>query len=71
MPRNVLVVGFDNIPEAAHFTPPLSTVRQDFTDLGRCLMATVSDVLDGRAVTQPVKTSPHLVVREAAARVVG
>jgi len=34
-PRDVSVVGFDDLPEAAYFTPPLTTVRQDFAELGR------------------------------------
>ena len=29
------VVGFDDIPEAAYFLPPLTTVRQDFIEMGR------------------------------------
>ena len=38
VPRDLSVVGFDDIPEAAYFTPPLTTVRQDFAELGRrCL----------------------------------
>lgn len=69
VPRDVSIVGFDDIPEAAHFTPSLSTVRQDFTELGRRMMTTVSDVLDGREVTQPVKTTPRLVERLSAMRV--
>ena len=32
---DVSVVGFDDIPEAAHFWPPLTTVHQDFAELGR------------------------------------
>ena len=69
VPRDVSIIGFDDIPEAAHFTPPLTTMRQDFTELGRRMMATVSAVLDGREVTEPVKTAPPLIVRESAARV--
>jgi DNA-binding LacI/PurR family transcriptional regulator len=66
VPGDVSIVGFDDIPEAAHFAPPLTTVRQDFTELGRRMMGTLSSVLDGRVVTHPVKTSPHLIVRESA-----
>ncbi|MDO9399033.1 MAG: LacI family DNA-binding transcriptional regulator [Herbiconiux sp.] len=39
VPRDVSVVGFDDIPEAAHFWPPLTTVRQDFAELGRRAVA--------------------------------
>src|SRR5919107_805927 len=35
IPRDVSVVGFDDIPEAPYFTPPLTTVRQDFDEMGR------------------------------------
>ncbi|WP_243639382.1 LacI family DNA-binding transcriptional regulator [Streptacidiphilus pinicola] len=35
VPEEVSVVGFDDIPEAAYLTPPLTTVRQDFAQLGR------------------------------------
>lgn len=34
VPEDVSVVGFDDIPEAAYFEPPLTTVRQDFSQLG-------------------------------------
>ena len=30
VPRDAHVVGFDDVPEAAYFAPPLTTVRQDF-----------------------------------------
>ena len=62
------IVGFDDTPEAAHFSPPLTTIRQDFTELGQRMMLTVSDVLEGREITQSSQTSPHLIVRESAAR---
>ena len=35
VPDDVSVVGFDDLPEAPYFTPPLTTVRQDFAELGR------------------------------------
>jgi len=34
VPDDVSVVGFDDVPEAAFFRPPLTTVRQDFSQLG-------------------------------------
>lgn len=35
VPAQVSVIGFDDIPEAAYFAPPLSTIRQDFSALGQ------------------------------------
>ena len=34
VPGDLSVVGFDDIPEAAYFAPPLTTVRQDFAAMG-------------------------------------
>jgi DNA-binding LacI/PurR family transcriptional regulator len=33
VPEDVSVVGYDNLPEAAYFIPPLTTVDQDFGEL--------------------------------------
>jgi LacI family transcriptional regulator len=35
IPDDISVAGFDDIPESAYFEPPLTTVRQDFTALGK------------------------------------
>jgi len=35
VPHDVSVVGFDGTPEAEFFSPPLTTVGQNFTELGR------------------------------------
>src|SRR5690606_19327251 len=35
VPDDVSVIGFDDLPDARHFLPPLTTVRQDFDELGR------------------------------------
>jgi DNA-binding LacI/PurR family transcriptional regulator len=35
VPGDISVVGFDDIPEAEFFTPPLTTIRQDFGEMGR------------------------------------
>jgi len=68
VPEDVSVIGFDDIPEAAYFAPPLTTVRQDFDGLGRDIMAMVLDVLRDEP-TAPDRTArvPELVVRESTA----
>jgi DNA-binding LacI/PurR family transcriptional regulator len=35
IPRDISVVGFDATPESGYFNPPLTTVRQDFIEVGR------------------------------------
>ncbi|WP_299127641.1 LacI family DNA-binding transcriptional regulator [uncultured Vibrio sp.] len=35
VPDKVAVVGFDGIEDSAYFNPPLTTIKQDFTTIGR------------------------------------
>jgi DNA-binding LacI/PurR family transcriptional regulator len=68
MPGDVSVVGFDDIPESAYFLPPLTTVRQDFGELGRRALATLIDMIDGRPPpVSCLRIAPHLVARASAA----
>ena len=46
IPRQVSVVGFDDIPEAQYFTPPLTTVRQDFAEIGRRSLALLLEMME-------------------------
>ena len=48
VPADVSVVGLGDIPEAAHFWPPLTTVRQDVRELGRSQVGLLIDAI-GRA----------------------
>jgi DNA-binding LacI/PurR family transcriptional regulator len=47
-PWDVSVVGFDDLPEAPYLTPPLTTVRQDFAELGHRAVELVLARLAGR-----------------------
>jgi DNA-binding LacI/PurR family transcriptional regulator len=68
VPGDISVVGFDDIPEAAHFYPPLTTVRQNFTEIGRRAVSLLLTELQGGAAEQPT-ILPELVVRKSTARV--
>ncbi len=62
------MVGFDDIPEAAYFLPPLTTVRQDFGELGRRALDTlVGLIFDRGAAPLPEPVAPQFVVRSSAA----
>lgn len=66
VPHDVSLVGFDDIPEAEHLTPALTTVRQDFTGLGRDIMSTLVEILrDDETVVTP-HIQPTLVIRDSA-----
>jgi len=62
VPGDVSVVGFDDLPEAPYFVPPLTTVRQDFAELGRRGVDLVLGRLSGLD-PHPEPVSPDLVVR--------
>ncbi len=72
VPGDVSVVGFDDIPEAANFLPPLTTVRQDFPALAqRAVTALIAAVEgDGTATDPavPVVVPTRLVERASTAR---
>ena len=63
IPGDVSVVGFDDIPEAAHFWPPLTTVRQDFAELGRRCIALLLDGITDGPDQQRSAIIPELIVR--------
>ncbi|WP_066287728.1 LacI family DNA-binding transcriptional regulator [Arthrobacter sp. B6] len=68
VPDDVSVVGFDDQPESGYFTPPLTTVRQDFEELGRrCMDIMLKEIEAGAAVSSTVVT-PVLVRRASTAQ---
>jgi DNA-binding LacI/PurR family transcriptional regulator len=68
VPADVSLVGFDDIPEAGYFVPPLSTVRQDFPELGRrALHLLVDGILGAQELQPPLPVTPELVIRASAA----
>lgn len=50
LPDQLSVVGFDDIPIAAHVRPALTTVRQDAMDWGRAAARTLVAIVEGESV---------------------
>jgi len=70
IPDDISVVGFDDIPEAEYFTPPLTTVRQNFNEMGRrSLLLLLEQIESGVRVSRRETVAPELVVRASTARV--
>ena len=65
VPEDVSVVGFDGHPLADLWSPPLTTVEQDFVELGRLSFGLLEDMLEGRPVARSVTTMPRLIVRQS------
>lgn len=68
VPREIAVVGFDNIPEAAFFIPPLTTIYQQVTEIGRAAVRELHEEIQARRSGQErsatsTRLSPTLIVR--------
>lgn len=71
VPEDVSVIGFDDIPKAGSFLPPLTTVHQDFAEVGRLCVAAVlrkmretgpergTTLVPTRLVTRASTAPPH------------
>ncbi|MGJ3191712.1 LacI family DNA-binding transcriptional regulator [Paenarthrobacter nitroguajacolicus] len=68
VPKDISIVGFDDQPESAYFIPPLTTVAQDFEELGQRCIGLLLDRLESGAPGTPITVTPRLVVRETTAR---
>lgn len=68
VPGDVSVVGFDDMDEAAHFWPPLTTVRQSFDAVGRhAVAALVREISHGSNESAVVRVPTELIVRSSTA----
>lgn len=66
VPQDISIVGFDDLPESAHFVPGLTTVRQDFQLLGSLAVEYIVSMIENpqTPVHQRV-LQPRLIVRES------
>lgn len=66
VPRDVSVVGFDDIPGAAYHYPSLTTVRQPLRRMGEIAVETLVARIDGEKDWQrEIAVQPEIVVRES------
>jgi LacI family transcriptional regulator len=69
IPQDLSIIGFDDIPQAAHVHPMLTTVRQPLEEMGRSavnlLFKYISNPLTG---VERVELSTRLVIRETCQR---
>jgi LacI family repressor for deo operon, udp, cdd, tsx, nupC, and nupG len=72
VPRDLSVVGFDDIRFARHIDPPLTTIAQPMREIGAGTVRMLVDILAGRTIAPVSVTLPHtLVVRSSTARARG
>lgn len=67
IPADVSIVGFDDIPGVSHLRPPLTTIRQDFEQLGTTVIETMKATIEGSAELNKVNVAANLIVRGSTA----
>ncbi|AXG82269.1 LacI family DNA-binding transcriptional regulator [Streptomyces paludis] len=68
VPEQVSVVGFDDIPDANSYLPPLTTVHQDFAEVGRrCVEGALRQIREHTEEHGTTLVPTRLVVRESTA----
>jgi LacI family transcriptional regulator len=74
MPEDLSVIGVDNIPEAAHFCPPLTSVRQRLREAGALVVCQLDQAIQQTKRRHPAYDGapppatllqPELIVRES------
>ena len=69
VPRDVSIIGFDDIRFAQYTEPPLTTVGQPMREIGERLVRMILDILEGGVTNPEPITLPHrLVLRATTAR---
>ncbi len=72
VPEDISLIGFDDIPEAGYFVPPLTTVRPDFAAVARSSLDLLQDqIRSGRQLSQRRSIEPTLVLRDSVAAPTG
>jgi DNA-binding LacI/PurR family transcriptional regulator len=68
IPGDVSIAGFDDIPDSASYLPPLTTVHQDFAEVGRrCVQALLRQIRKDPDGPGTVLVPTRLVVRDSTA----
>lgn len=68
IPRDLSIVGFDNIEMSSYTTPPLTTISLDRVALMEKAIEVLLSVIQQKQVTTPALLSPELVIRDSTSR---
>ena len=66
VPNDISVIGFDDIPLASKLSPPLTTIRQSRTGLGKCAYFTLYSLINGVPISRSL-LRPELIKRYSVA----
>jgi len=74
IPKDIGIVGFDNIAESAYFSPPLTTIQQDQYILAKLAVAEIIKIIEAgwqdseQPEPQTIMLPPTLIVRQSSIR---
>ena len=68
IPEDISIIGFDDIPVSAKLNPPLTTIRQDRLELGKCGFYTLNSLINHVSVSKNL-LRPQLIIRKSTASV--
>lgn len=68
VPEDISVVGFDDIPMAEVLNPPLTTIRQERNEIGRCAYVMLNSLIHHIPISQTLMR-PILIERGSTAKV--
>lgn len=67
VPDDISVTGFDDLPISTRLAPPLTTIKQDRTELGKCGYYTLHSLMRGVSISRTLMR-PELIVRDSTGR---
>ncbi len=67
VPKRLSIVGFDDLEEATYSSPPLTTLRQDFKELGNRAMNLLLSEISGTSTKKLDRLIPELIKRGSTA----
>jgi len=65
IPEDLSIVGFDDLDETAYSSPPLTTLRQDFKELGSRAMGLLIAEIAGKPTKKMERLVPDLILRKS------
>lgn len=70
VPEDLAIVGVDDIPESAYFSPPLTTIKQGLTEMGATTVNMLYETIEAREIGEKSPPcvrwiTPQLIVRKS------
>lgn len=66
VPGDISVIGYDDLPISSFLNPPLTTIRQDRVELGKCAYTSLSASIDHVSISRTL-LHPQLITRNSTA----